>query len=95
MPEYKVAHIHEQGQDMIVVPLDRSFGYKTTQEQNQISAALQLCASRAGLRGTVVCVWDSGGGRMGFLAPRNWHPFFSSINLSFVARNVNRTLTCQ
>lgn len=26
MPSYEVAHVHEQGQDLIIVPLDSQFG---------------------------------------------------------------------
>jgi len=29
---------------------------------------------------------------MGFLAPRNYYPFFQSISLEFVAGNINRQL---
>ena len=92
MPHFKVAHLREQGQDMIIVPLDSSFGRKITQDQHAITADLQIHARSAGLAGTVVPVWDNGGGRMAFIAPRPWHPFFQSISLQFVAVNVNREL---
>jgi hypothetical protein len=78
MPKYKVAHIKEQGQDMIIVPVDSSFGNKSQEEQNEITFMLQKCATSAGLAGTVVPVWDKGGGRMAFLAPEPWHPFFKT-----------------
>jgi hypothetical protein len=93
MAHFKLAHIREQGVDLIIVPLDRSFGWKSTTEQNQIASQLQLRAASAGLAGTVVPVWDHGGGRMGFLAPNGYAPFFRSISLSFVARNINRELS--
>jgi hypothetical protein len=94
MSSFDVAHIREQGVDLIVVPLDRSFGYKSAADQNQISAELQACAASAGLAGTVVPVWEDGSGRMMFLAPHSFHPFFQSINWEFVAANINRNLTC-
>ena len=94
MAIYKVAHIREQGVDLVIVPLDSSFGLKTPTEQQRIVAGLQECASAAGLIGTVVPVWDAGGGQMAFLAPTNWHPFLSNIDLTFVTLNINRTLTC-
>lgn len=94
MVTYDVAHITEQGVDLIVIIVDPSFGLKTLREQQEITAALQICATAAGLAGTVVPVWDAGGGRMGFFAPPSWNPFFSSIDLAFVAVNVNRGLTC-
>jgi hypothetical protein len=88
------AHICEQGVDLILVLLDPSFGYKTDMEQKEIVTALQECATATGLAGTIIPVWDVGGGRMGFLAPQNFHPFFSSIDLAFVLTNVNAKLTC-
>jgi len=94
MAEFRIAHLHEQGQDMIIIPLDRSFGHKTSSEQNEITYSLQLCAQSAGLAGTVVPVWDAGGGRMGFLAPTQWRGFFASLSLGIVAQNLNMVLTC-
>lgn len=88
-----VAHIREQGQDMIVVPLRAEFGRKTKSEQTLMVAQLQRNANSAGLKGTVVVVWDAGGGRMAFIAPRPWHPFFRSVSLIWVAANINRRLT--
>lgn len=92
MPRFQVAHIREQGVDLIIIPLNDSFRFKSQTEQNQIISELQLRATNAGLAGTVVPVWDSGGGRMAFIAPPNWHPFFRSINLQFIAANINREL---
>ncbi len=94
MTTFEVAHIQEQGIDLIIVLVDSSFGHKTIIEQEEITRRLQVCATQAGLAGTVVPVWDGGGGQLHFLASPNWHPFFSSIDLAFVARNVNRRLTC-
>jgi len=91
---FKVAHIREQGVDLIIIPLDSQFRFKSDADRQQTIAALQACATSAGLQGTVVPVWGSGGGRMAFRAPRNWHAFFQSISLQFVAANVNRGLTC-
>lgn len=94
MATYDVAHIKEQGIDLIIIVVDSSFGPKTPGEQQEITAALQECATAAGLAGTVVPVWDAGGGQMGFFAPPNWRTFFSSIGLAFVETNINRELTC-
>lgn len=94
MSSFRIAHLREQGQDMIIIPVDRSFGSKNASQQEQTLLALQVCARAANLAGTVVPVWDAGGGRMAFIAPRPWHPFFQSIGLDTVARNVNKTLTC-
>jgi hypothetical protein len=94
MPSFEVAHFREQGQDMVVIPLDRSFGAKSMAQKNEVQASLQACASAAGLRGTVVLVWDAGNGRMGFLAPAPWQPFFRGLSLAMVAQNINRRLNC-
>jgi hypothetical protein len=91
---FKVAHIREQGVDLIIIPLDSQFRFKPDADQQQTIAVLQACATSAGLQGTVVPVWDNGGGRMAFRAPQNWHPFFQGISLGFVAANINRELTC-
>lgn len=92
MPRFKVAHVKEQGIDLIIIPLDDNFGRKTPTERNSAIAELQARASSAGLAGTVIPVWDTGGGRMAFIAPPNWHPFFRSISLSHVVANLNREL---
>ena len=59
-----MAHLREQGQDMIIVPLDRAFGSQSPQDQDGPITEIQLRAHAVGLAGTVVFVWDGGGGRM-------------------------------
>lgn len=92
MFRYEVAHIREQGVDLIIIRLKSSFKYENKTDQYAIISELQLKASDAGLAGTVVPVWDNGGGQMGFIAPRSWHPFFKIINLEFVTYNINKEL---
>ncbi len=94
MAKYQVAHLCEQGQDIIIVLVNRSFGHMSQVEQNETCNSLQACASSAGLAGNVVPVWDGGGGRLAFLAPQQWAPFFRGLSLADVAANVNRELTC-
>jgi len=91
MPRYKVAHIKEQGIDLIIVPLDSSFHHMSESEQSKILDELQARATAAGLAGTVVPIWTIGS-RMGFIAPRNWHPFFRNISWDEVLMNVNREI---
>lgn len=93
MPTIKVAHLREQGQDMIIVPLDSNFGSQPQSDQHSAIGELQLRARGAGLAGQVVPVWDSGSGRMSFIAPRPWHPFFQSLNLPAVYRNLNKQIS--
>jgi hypothetical protein len=92
MPRFKVAHIREQGTDLIIVPVESAFGARASSTQQQTIDELQSRAAAAGLAGTVVPVWDAGRGRMGFIAPSAWHPFFRSVNLRFVLQNINREL---
>lgn len=91
MPNIRVAHLRQQGQDMVIVPLDQTFGYKSEREQSDVIDELQMRSASAGLRGTVVPVWDSSG-RMAFIAPQPWHPFFRSISLAQVYSNLNKEL---
>lgn len=92
MSQFKVAHIRQQGIDLIIVPLDSSFDYKSSTEKNGIVNSLQFHANSAGLRGTVVPVWQSGGS-MKFIAPPNWHPFFKSLSWLDIRANINRELS--
>ena len=93
MPKLDIAHVREQGQDMIIVPLDDSFDQKTSSQQEAVIDQIARAARSAGLAGEVVAVWESGSGRMKFIAPRPWHPFFRNVSLSWVLRNVNRSLS--
>jgi len=83
---FDVAHINVQGQDIIIVPLDR----EPTPEQID---GLQACATSAGLAGTVCPVWQEFG-RIRFIAPRPWHPFFQSLTWPAICANINKKLTC-
>ena len=49
---FDVAHLREQGQDMIIFPMDSSIDYKSDRSKQEIMYALQLCASSARLAGT-------------------------------------------
>lgn len=91
MPRYRIAHINEQGQDIIIVPLDSSFDNKTQDDQFAIAEELQAHAAGASLRGTVVPVWISGG-RFKFIAPQLWHPFFQRMTMQWVMAQLNREL---
>jgi hypothetical protein len=92
VPSFQVAHFREQGQDIIVILVNSSFWNQTADDQNAAMSELQLRANSAGLSGTVVPVWESGG-RMHFKAPTHWHPFFRSLSMPVIAQNINRTLT--
>ena len=92
MPRLKVAHVKQNDIDIIIIPLEPSFGSRTPQDQQRTLNELQIRAQSAGLAGTVVPVWDAGVGRMGYRAPLDWQPFFNSVSLQWVWANINREL---
>jgi hypothetical protein len=77
---------------LFIVLVDSSFDAKGQQEQNAAISELQIRAASAGLAGNVVPVWDSGGGKMSFVAPMNQHAFFTSITPQYIAANINKEL---
>jgi hypothetical protein len=93
MSTFKIAHLREQGQDMIIVPLASSFGCKGEAEQHEFISALQLCARSAGLAGIVVPVWREGNGHR-FIAPNNWRNFFRTFPYNAIISSLNKELTC-
>ena len=92
MPSFDVAHIREQGQDMILFPLDDSFGYKTSDDQRSILANLQQRARGAGLAGQAVAVWESAG-LTHTLGPRPWAGFLRSLSMGAVLASVNKSIS--
>lgn len=93
MPSLKVAHIHEQGQNMIIFPLDHRFAALSQGEKDSELQILEIRANNAGLAGHAVAVWDAGSGRMGFIGPRQWHDFLQSIGLRWVLANLNKEIS--
>lgn len=91
MPQFDVAHIREQGQDMLLFPLDSSFHQKPQAAQNSALAELQTRARQAGLAGRAAAIWEYGG-RTYTLGPQPWQSFLRSIDVDFVLANVNREL---
>jgi class 3 adenylate cyclase len=89
---YKLAHINYQGIDLIIIPLEPSFGKINPKDQIEITKTLQHHASSAGLKGQVVPVWDTGGGMAGFLAEKQLHAFFQKMDYAFLMSHLNREL---
>jgi hypothetical protein len=92
MPTFQVAHLRRDGQDVIIVPVDRSFGHRSPAEQARIQEAFQRSAAAAEIPGVVVPVWEDALGGMAFRAPPPWHEFFKSIDMVYVATALNRKL---
>ncbi|GAC1413657.1 MAG: hypothetical protein PVSMB1_07710 [Gemmatimonadaceae bacterium] len=95
MPTFQVAHLRRDGQELIIVPVDRSFGKRSPAEQVRIQEAFQRSAAAADMSGTVVPVWEDASGRMAFRAPPPWHEFLKSIDMVYVATALNRSLSLE
>lgn len=92
MQQFEIAHIREQGVDLIIVPLDTEFGDQDQDAQQATVVMLQEAAKFAGLAGTVVPVWRVGNTH-NFIAPKSWHPFFATLPYNRVIASLNKVLT--
>jgi hypothetical protein len=95
MPTFQVAHLRRDSQDIIIVPVDRTFGKRSPAEQARIQEAFQRSAVSAEMAGVVVPVWEDATGRMAFRAPPPWHDFLKSIDMVYVATALNRILSLE
>ena len=92
MPTIKLAHIREQGQNMLLFPLDSSFGYKSSSEQNAILEELEGRAHTADLAGRAAVFWPSGS-RTCSLGPKPWQQFLRSMSIRTVLASVNKSIS--
>src|SRR3954465_4286348 len=95
MPTFQVAQLQRDGRDVIIVPVDRSFGKRSPAEQARIQEAFQRSAAAVDMVGVVVPVWEDASGRMAFRAPPPWHDFFKSIDMVYVATALNKALSLE
>jgi hypothetical protein len=97
MPTFQVAHLQHGGQDLIIVPVDRSCGKRAPTEQARIQDAFQRSAHVSNIPGVVVPVWDDPASKTGmsFRAPLTWHEFLKTIDMVYVATALNRTLSLE
>lgn len=95
MPTFQVAHLRHGDQDMVIVPVDRTFGKRSPTEQARIQEAFQRSASAANLPGVVVLVWEDSRGKMAHRAPPTLNDFLKSIDMVYVATALNRTLSLE
>lgn len=91
--KYRVAHVNRKGADLIFIPMDPAIGQRPIAEQAELLRSLQRCANSAGLKGTVVLVWEKGGNNTGLLAEKTVHPHIQGTTVAFVLSNINRELT--
>ena len=95
MPKFQVAALRHDGRDVIIVPVDRSFGKRSPAEQVRIQEAFQRSAAAVDIPGVVVPVWEDSNGKMAFRAPPPWHDFLKSIDMIYVATALNRSLSLE
>ncbi|MGE8126319.1 hypothetical protein ACQKQD_05015 [Methylobacterium sp. NPDC080182] len=91
MPSFDVAHVNQSGQNMVIVPLDSSFEYKSSFEQDDIMSELQGRSRAAGMAGSVVAVWERNG-QMRFRAPPRLHSHINALGMYGVLNNINKRL---
>ena len=91
MTNFDVAHINEQGVNVVVVFVDESVSRRPPAAQMALAEALAVCAASAGLLGNIAMVWPTG-----FWAPNNQHGFFRSAGGSYyaLAARINKKLLC-
>lgn len=94
MASYKVSQLKHNNFDYVLIVVAPAFAKKNPQQQQIDTVVLQRCASRAGMKGILVPVWDAGGGRMGFLAEPVHHKFLQSLNTAFLESHITATLSC-
>ncbi len=91
MPRFKVAHINEQGQDMLIFPLDSNVHNKRDSDKEDILDELERRAHAAGLAGSAVIIWEHGN-HTHFMGPRRWHPFLEGLSMYEVQARLNREI---
>ncbi len=89
MPRFEVACINEEGEDLIIVPLEPSFSKRTPKDREKAIDELQERANHAGLPGTVLAVWPGDDGALVYIAPRDWRQFCAGISYQWVLERVN------
>lgn len=92
MPRYEVAHIREQGQDIILIALDESFGRQSEADRQAALLEFTMRCRAAGLRGHVAILWPVGA-QTHFIGPQNWHRYLESINLAYAISQRNRWIS--
>jgi hypothetical protein len=93
VPTYKIAHITERNINVIIFPVNGSFGVRTPAEQDSMINIFRAKAKAAGLQGNVVVVWDGEGGKVNFKAPPNQYDFFQNVTSEFIDANLNKTIS--
>jgi hypothetical protein len=92
MPTFKVAHVREQNQNMLLFPLDGGFAQKSNEARISVLNELELQAHRAGLAGRAAAFWVSNG-QTHSIGPKAWKSFLRSLSMSAVLASVNKEIS--
>lgn len=93
MSPFKIAHIKEQGVNVIIVPLASRYGKLSVEEKDALIQHFQNAATAMQWSGRVVPMWMEGKG-IRFIAPPEWYEFFRTLKWKVLMRNLNRELVC-
>jgi len=89
---YKIAHIREQGKDVILIPITNVNNELTNEKLNEIRRIFQTHAIQTKLSGDVCLVWEFNN-KLCFLAPNQWKAFCTSLNMRIIKQYLNQEMT--
>lgn len=90
---YKIAHVKYQGNNMVLVWVNRNYFYASNQDQARWFTAIEQCVRSANLAGQSLLVTEDNG-RFRFYGPNSWHNFMRTIDMNWVRARINKELTC-
>jgi hypothetical protein len=93
MPKYKVAQLSYEGENVILVPMDRSFGKRPQEQKDQELSKLQAAADATGLNGKLVIIWDAAGSVAAF-GPDKLKGYAESLRWTSLRTKMNCDLDC-
>jgi class 3 adenylate cyclase len=93
MARFRVAHLKIQGVDLVMVPLSADFSALSGGEKALVSRQVTDLCRAARLGGTVVPVWPTAQGTLGFIAEDRLHGMLTEhLKGAFLKTNLNREL---
>ena len=92
METFQAAHLNIHGVNVVVVFLETGFDSETADRRRDLYTVLRDHATRAGLAGEIVIVWQDASGRTRFIAPAQQHAFFRILSYEQLYAQINQTL---
>jgi hypothetical protein len=94
MTKYRVAQLPFEGQNVILVPFDRSFGKRPQENKEQDLVKIQKSAELSGFEGQAVIIWDAGG-KVAAYGPDKYKEFAEGLKWTSLRSKMNRDLECE